>query len=123
MTAPAIFDPGLQPERTQLAWRRTALSVAVGSIVAMRILPAVLGDVIWVVPGVIGVVCAACERGDESEQLGALVLCAQCHTAVHARCVGHPSDLVGASRADWRFWRRRDTTMVSAPANGSHWPS
>lgn len=59
MTAPAIFDPGLQPERTQLAWRRTALSVAVGSIVAMRILPAVLGHVMWVVPGIIGVVCAA----------------------------------------------------------------
>jgi hypothetical protein len=34
---------GLQPERTSLAWRRTALSVAVGSLVGMRVLPPHLG--------------------------------------------------------------------------------
>ena len=35
--------PGLQPERTALAWRRTALSVTVGSLVGLRVLPPQLG--------------------------------------------------------------------------------
>ena len=34
---------GLQPERTALAWRRTALSVTVGSLVGLRVLPPQLG--------------------------------------------------------------------------------
>ena len=37
------FDPGRQPERTALAWRRTALSVLVGLVVAARLLDPVLG--------------------------------------------------------------------------------
>ncbi|GAA1706478.1 hypothetical protein GCM10009808_25600 [Microbacterium sediminicola] len=50
-----LFDPGLQPERTELAWRRTELSLALGSVVAMRLLPDALGSGWWVLPGAVGV--------------------------------------------------------------------
>ena len=41
MTSPA--DQGTQAERTALAWRRTALSVAIGSLISLRVLPPQLG--------------------------------------------------------------------------------
>jgi len=53
------YDPGLQPERTQLAWRRTALSIAVVSLIAARALPLILGSGLWVIPGVVGVAASA----------------------------------------------------------------
>ncbi|MDE0546250.1 DUF202 domain-containing protein [Microbacterium sp. C7(2022)] len=55
---PSDFDKGLQPERTELAWRRTTLSLAVGSLVAMRLLPTILGDPLWFIPGLVGLLIA-----------------------------------------------------------------
>jgi hypothetical protein len=54
----ALFDPGLQPERTALAWRRTALSLAIGAVVSFRLLPPVLG--LWSIGvGVAGLLLSA----------------------------------------------------------------
>lgn len=55
---PGLFDTGLQLERTSLSWRRTALSLVVGSLVSLRMLPIWLGGLVWVVPGMIGLVAA-----------------------------------------------------------------
>ena len=40
-----LYDPGLQPERTRLAWRRTLLTLAIGTLVALRFLPGTVG--VW----------------------------------------------------------------------------
>lgn len=42
------FDRGLQPERTALAWQRTALALLIGSLIAGRILLELLGA--WSLP-------------------------------------------------------------------------
>lgn len=42
--AAVMLDAGLQPERTQLAWRRTVLALLVEGVVALRVLPPALGE-------------------------------------------------------------------------------
>ncbi|WP_127473706.1 DUF202 domain-containing protein [Microbacterium sulfonylureivorans] len=52
--AESLFDPGIQPERTELAWRRTALAIGVGSLLTIRVLPEVMGSALWILPGLLG---------------------------------------------------------------------
>lgn len=58
MTGPdVLFDPGLQPERTLLAWGRTCLALGAAATVAVRLAADVLGPASAVL-GAVGIATA-----------------------------------------------------------------
>jgi len=77
------FDVGLQPERTALAWRRTTLAIAVGALVAIRVLPELLGA--WVLLPATGGLLAA---------FGAAVASHRRYGAHHHLLTGFDSDRI-----------------------------
>ncbi|WP_035698548.1 DUF202 domain-containing protein [Glycomyces tenuis] len=69
---PGPWDRGLQPERSNLAWRRTALGITAGSVLASRLLAAAHPGLGLVLPFAAlaagGILMAAAER--RSDRLG-----------------------------------------------------
>lgn len=63
MSGGGLYDPGLQPERTELAWRRTGLAIGVGSLLALRMFPPLAEGRVQLaaslVPGILGLAFAA----------------------------------------------------------------
>ena len=82
-----VFDAGLQAERTALAWRRTALAMAVGAVGAGRLAVPVVGVVALVV-SVVGLVQAVAVAAAARRR----------HRIVHESLVTR-GDLAGADQA------------------------
>ncbi|MBO9553841.1 DUF202 domain-containing protein [Cellulomonas sp.] len=73
MSVSAAPDEGLAAERTRLAWRRTGLALAAGSVAAARLLQEVVGGAAWAL-GIAGLAASA----------ALLVAAYQRHTGEHA---------------------------------------
>jgi putative membrane protein len=75
----AVTDPpGVQAERTALAWRRTGLSLAIGALAGGRLLQPVTGPWVWLV-AVVGALAAVglTRAGDRRAARWATVLAAE----------------------------------------------
>ncbi|WP_024793229.1 DUF202 domain-containing protein [Tomitella biformata] len=74
MTAAPDIDPGLQPERTALSWRRTALAALVVAALMLRQAASVGTDVAALAPlvgvGILLVLALACYRRGNSLSQG-----------------------------------------------------
>jgi putative membrane protein len=101
VNAPArhVGDAGLQPQRTELAWRRTALSLAAGSVAAGKVLEPVLGGGSWVLAGVgtglAGVLAVVAHRRSRQEVAGGRLV-ATCACAALVLGLGALAFVVGA---------------------------
>ncbi len=100
-----ISDPGLQPERTALAWRRTGLSVGIGALVSMRVLPPRIGPAGYL----IGVLAA----------LAAMVLMAQAERSRRHGRRALAADLRGERQNPLPFSRFGQTGVVVAMTTGA----
>ncbi|MEU6642721.1 DUF202 domain-containing protein [Saccharomonospora sp. NPDC046836] len=83
-----VFDPGLQPERTGLAWRRTGIALATASLIALRVLPDAGGTWWLLLPGLAGLGVA----------IGVLAAAERRYRRTHRQLTGHPRRLVGGGR-------------------------
>lgn len=76
------WDPGLQLERTLLAWRRTSLSLTMAFLIGLKLLPPLIGPLAFVGCG-IGITAAAAMA----------VLAQREYRLVHAQLKGSSSHL------------------------------
>lgn len=108
------WDQGLQPERTALAWRRTGLALAVGSLIGMRVLPPLLGPAAYVLAG-LGVVAS----------LAVLAAAHRRYRRVHRLLLAAARDAGGPDAVDPDDDGRRDTASSPArvPTTGGALPA
>ncbi|WP_169164894.1 DUF202 domain-containing protein [Cellulomonas taurus] len=78
MSAATDPPPGVQAERTALAWRRTGLSLAIGALAGGRLLQPVTGPWVWLVAAVGALAAVGLTRaGDRRAARWATVLAAE----------------------------------------------
>jgi len=109
-------DEGLQPERTELAWRRTVLSVAAVSLASARLLPELYGSALWVLPGVAGTTLAGflwlASRRRHLHQLRAVGAGSTTGQGSQVDASAQPSDAAVRRRAD-QDWAPQGAALLA----------